>query len=139
MKHKAYSDLIITDDYSIFDFISHGQNGKINKRIAFTRTKMEQVYNLAFGDLTEDGEIDDLIISDNGDRNKVLATVVKVVNDYTRKYPYRLIFFRGSTHERTMLYRMAVGLNLEELSVHFDIYAMHFLLKEKTLNFYIYE
>jgi hypothetical protein len=33
------------------------------------------------------------------------------------------IYFRGSTKERTRLYRMAVGLNLEELSRTYDIYA----------------
>lgn len=56
MKHEIYRDLVITDDFNAFDFISHGKNGKINKRIAFTATAMEQVYNLAFGDLNEDGK-----------------------------------------------------------------------------------
>ena len=106
MKHEFYRELITTDDFSIFDFISNGKNGKINKRIAFSATKLTHVYNLAFGDINEEGEIDDYIISDNGDRNKILATVVKVVDDYTKKFPDRLIFFKGSTRERTRLYRM---------------------------------
>jgi hypothetical protein len=62
-------------------------------------------------------------MSDNGDRNKILATIADVVKVYTEKYPDRLILFRGSTTERTRLYRMAVGLNLKELSSQFDIYA----------------
>lgn len=123
MKYEVYSDLTITDDFSVVDFISMGKNGTIPKRIAFTATELENVYNLAFGDINDDGEIDDYSISDNGDRNKILATIVNVVDDYTKKYPERWIIFRGSTKERTRLYRMAIGINLKELSVKFDIYA----------------
>jgi hypothetical protein len=52
-----------------------------------------------------------------------LATVVDVVQDYTTKYPERWIAFKGSTKERTRLYRMAIGLNLMELTTKFDIYG----------------
>jgi hypothetical protein len=76
-----------------------------------------------FGDIDENGEVDDCRISDNGDRNKILATVFHVVNIYTEKYPERWILFSGSTKERTRLYRIAVGLNFDELSQIFDIYA----------------
>ena len=81
-----------------------------------------------------------------------MATLADVIDQYTHKYPERLIYFRGSTKERTRLYRMAVGLNLEELSEKFEIYvevnnAMEFvsfcknmeinafLIKEKLFNF----
>jgi len=123
MKYEVYSELNFTDDFSVIDFLSIGKNGAIPKRITFTTTELEYVYNLAFGDIDENGEIDDYTISDNGDRNKILATVVNVIDDYTKKYPERWIFFRGSTKERTRLYRIAVGVNLEELSRKFDIYA----------------
>lgn len=81
------------------------------------------VYNLAFGDVNKDNEIDDFIISNNGDRNKILATLAIVIGLFIEKYPDRMVYFRGSTKERTRLYRMAVGLNLEELSEKFEIYA----------------
>lgn len=38
-------------------------------------TEMENVYNLVLGDVGEDGEIDDLSVSDNGDRNKVRMAI----------------------------------------------------------------
>lgn len=124
MKYEIYSDLDYTYDYSVVDFLSIGKKGAIPKRIAFTRTELANVYNLAFGDIDENGVIDDLRISDNGDRNKILATVVKVVDNYTQKYPHRWIIFSGSTKERTRLYRIAIGINLEELSMKFEIYAL---------------
>jgi hypothetical protein len=123
MKYGVYLDFNYTDDFSVFDFLSIGKNGPIPKRVAFTSTELDNVFNLAFGDIDENDEIDDYKISDNGDRNKILATIVYVVGLYTEKYPERWILFRGSTKERTRLYRMAVGINLEELSEKFDIYA----------------
>ena len=52
----------------------------------------------------------------------MLATLANVIELYTAKFPERLIYFRGSTG-RTRLYRMAVGLNLDELSEKFEIYG----------------
>jgi hypothetical protein len=124
MKYEVYTGFVVSDDFSRFDFVSHGENGPIHKRVAFTRTEMDKVYNLAFGDVGEDGELDDLSVSDNGDRNKVLATVVNIVTSYTNRYPDRWIAFKGSTENRTRLYRMAVGLHLEELSLKFEIYGL---------------
>jgi hypothetical protein len=123
MKYEIYSDYSFTQDYSVFNFMSTGKNGAIPKRITFTTTGLANVYNLAFGDVDENGDLDDYRISDNGDRNKILATVFTVVDIYTKKFPERWITFRGSTSERTRLYRMAVGLNLDELSQIFEIYA----------------
>lgn len=123
MKYEVYTDIRERRDLGVFDFISIGKFGAIPKRIAFIPTAIPYVYNLAFGNMKEGGEIDDVSVSDNGDRNKILATLAKVIDQYTHKYPERFIYFRGSTKERTRLYRMAVGLNLEELSETFDIYA----------------
>jgi hypothetical protein len=95
----------------------------ILKRVVFTETERPKIYNLAFGDACEDGEIDDCSISDNGDRNKILATVVLIVDLYTKRFPSHWIMFRGSTADRTRLYRMAVGLHLEELATKFEIFG----------------
>ncbi len=123
MKYEVYHEIRVTDDYSIFDFVSVGRRGTIPKRIEFSPTDIDGFYNLAFGDIDEQGGIDDYSISNNGDRNKILATVAYAVEIYLAKYPDRWVFFRGSTLERTRLYRMAVGLNLEELSANFELYA----------------
>ncbi len=123
MKYEIYKELKVTDDFSVFDFVSAGRFGNIPKRIEFMRTEIDNHYNLAFGDVDEDGNIDDYSISDNGDRNTILATVAFTVDIYLAKYPDRLVYFRGSTQERTRLYRMAVGLNIDELSLKFEIFA----------------
>jgi len=123
MKYEVYSEIEISDDFNVFDFISTGKNGDILKRVAFSKTEEENVYNLALGDVDEDNDIDDNAVTDNGDRNKVLATVAAIVEAYTKRFPDRWIIFRGSTEERTRLYRMAVGLHLDELSSLYEIWA----------------
>jgi hypothetical protein len=124
MKYEVYREIEVRDDFNAFDFVSRGKNGDILKRVIFTATNDEGVYNLAFGDVDEDNEIDDIVITDNGDRNKVLATVVVIVEAYTRRFPNRWIYFRGSTDDRTRLYRMAIALHLEELSSSYEIWAL---------------
>jgi hypothetical protein len=123
MKYEYYTELEFDPDLQFFDFISLGKHGPIRKRIAFIATDLTNVYNMAFGNHIENDKIDDYSISDNGDRNKILATLVRVIDLYTDKYPERWIYFEGSTKGRNRLYRMAIGLNLEELSDKYKIYA----------------
>jgi hypothetical protein len=67
--------------------------------------------------------LDDSIITNNGDRNVILATVARSVYIFTEKYPEKIVFFKGSTLGRTRLYRRAISINLEELSETFTIFG----------------
>ncbi|WKL48072.1 hypothetical protein Q1W71_24370 [Flavobacterium pectinovorum] len=122
-------DLRTNTEFTLFEFKSNGPNGEIVKGIAYSVTKDETLYNLGFGDLVFDPIknrfiIDDLAISDNGDRNAVLATVAKSAYLYTEMYPDRSVFFKGSTKVRTRLYRRAISLNVKELSETFHIFGV---------------
>lgn len=101
--------------------MSIGPKGAITKIVKFTARLDGAVFNLAFGNLKDGGNIDDQARDDNKDRNKILATIVTILKVFFDKYPDKWVFFRGSTPERTRLYRMAITLNLEELSTEFDI------------------
>jgi hypothetical protein len=122
MNYETYT-IRYGHDLSVADFESIGRHGVIRKRVAFMPTSTPEVFYLAYGDLEDDGEINDYSRSNNGDRNKILATIAKVIVEYTARYPERFIHFMGSTVERTRLYRMAISIHLEELSELFEIYA----------------
>ena len=63
--------------FTRFEFISEGAKGAIRKLIEFQTTSDIDVYNLAFGDKdTATGDLNDLAVTNNGDTEKVLATVV---------------------------------------------------------------
>lgn len=124
MKYEYYKQITTYGDFEIYDFISTGIKGDIAKRARFDFVKEPATYNLAFGDAIENGGIDDYSISDNKDMAKILATIAFIAKLFLEKYPGRTISFRGSTAERTRLYRMAIGNNLNELLDFFDVYGM---------------
>jgi len=127
MNHLKY-EVYRNTETTIFEFKSIGPNGEITKVIIFNATQSKEIYNLAFGDLVYNEvhkryTLDDSIITNNGDRNKILATVASSVYIFTEKYPKKMVFFKGSTLARTRLYRRALSINLEELSETFIIFG----------------
>jgi len=123
MKLPRYQ-LKSSESLSTYEFVSEGTKGKISKIIQYTPTNLKGVYNLAFGDKDKNtGQIDDLVISNNGDSEKVLATVIASVYAFTDKYPDSYIYASGSTSARTRLYRMGISKYLEEVIADFEIYG----------------
>jgi hypothetical protein len=122
--YPKYISLDISTDATVFKFTSVGPKGEIQKIIQFFATTAKEVYNVAFGNLKENGSIDDITTNDNKDRDKILATVAATVYDFTERYPGRYVFFTGSTIERTRLYRIALTLNYKELNETFDIWGL---------------
>ncbi|HVW59514.1 MAG TPA: hypothetical protein VHC48_05750 [Puia sp.] len=102
MKYEVYTEIKIADDYEVFEFLSVGKKGVIPKRIEFISTDLPNITNMAFGDIDENGEIDDYSISDNDDRNKILATIAYIVEIYLNMYPDKWVYFKGSTQEVTL-------------------------------------
>ena len=126
-RYEEYSFTESSTDATVYDFVSIGPNGYIKKIVQFNQTSEKGVYNLAFGNIADDGAIDDYTTNNNKDRDKILATIAAIVDDFTFRIPECYIFFVGSTKERTRLYRMAISLNYEVLSKTFIIWG----LKEK--------
>lgn len=121
MKLPKYP-LASSDKLMTFEFISEGSNGLIHKLVRFQPTNLKDVYNLAFGDKdSETGDIDDIVISNNGDSEKVLATVAATVYAFTDKYPNAWIYATGSTKARTRLYRMGITKFLSEVKGDFEV------------------
>jgi hypothetical protein len=97
-----------SDDCSAFEFTSVGPRGKITKQVLFAPTSHERVFNLGFGDYNPGHQVNDKVVTDNGDRTKVLATIASIVNIYTSIYPDRWVYLEGSTPSRSRLYRIAI-------------------------------
>ncbi len=102
-------DILADKNLYTFRFISEGKNGKIQKKIVFEEIA-EGIFNLILGD--EDpitGEIDVRIVTDNGDTEKILATVIATVYTFTNNNPTACVFATGSTHSRNRLYRRGIA------------------------------
>ena len=123
MKVEKY-ELKSGEQLELFEFVSTGSNGRITKLVQYSPTNYKDLYNLGFGDKNVDtGEIDDNVISNNGDSEKVLATVVATLYAFTDKHKEALVYATGSTKSRTRLYRMGITKYLEEVLNDFEIYG----------------
>ena len=111
-------------EFLSYEFTSVGPKGMIKKHIQFLPVNDGQFYNLAFGDVDPvTGEIDDLAVSNNGDRDKILATIVDAVYSFLNIYPGAWIYASGSTDARTRLYKIAITRYFNEISEDFLIYG----------------
>lgn len=109
----------------VYEFTSDGLKGQIPKLIKFSETTLHGFYNLAFGDKNlETGEIDDTMISNNGDSEQVLATVVAAVYSFTNKEANAWVYATGSTKSRTRLSRMGITKYFDEVNQDFEIYGL---------------
>ncbi len=116
-----YSNLTSTE----FFFESIGSKGVINKVVAFRQTSVPSIYNLGLADYDPNtGEIDDTIITDNGDMEKILATIFQIVIYYLSTNPEHIIYFSGNTPSRTRLYRIAINHSLSEITSFFDVLGL---------------
>lgn len=133
------------DELNIFEFESIGTKGKVTKIIQYTEMSIKGYYNLGFGDLDlETKEINDEIVTNNGDGQKVLATVVSTVYAFTGKNPEAYVYATGSNEARTRLYRMGITYNLEELKKDYLVYGLRndevfepFIVGEDYLGFLV--
>lgn len=108
MKVEKYA-LRSENNFETFSFISQGPKGKVLKLIEFQAMDSTDTFNLAFGDQDPTtGSINDIVVTNNGDTEKVLATVVDAIYAFFDKHPYAYVYATGSTPARTRLYRMGI-------------------------------
>ena len=121
MNYPRYQTLTVSPDYTIYTFTSSGLKGDFEIEVQFIPIEDTNYYNLGFGALDDNRQIDDTIVLNNGDRDKILATVAGFVKEFLDKYTKARVAFTGSTPSRTRLYRRALSLNLDELNKVFEI------------------
>ena len=110
--------------YKEYFFFSEGPNGQVLKVVRFdlVKTRPIHVYNLAFGDWdNEHDEIDYWSVTNNGDTEKVLATVAAIVLDFTDIFRRAVIRIEGGDDARTRLYQIRINKYLGEISEIFNV------------------
>ncbi|MBX2922904.1 MAG: hypothetical protein KF746_11970 [Chitinophagaceae bacterium] len=109
-----------------FEFESEGPNGKIKKVVRFSPQNAhgKTYFNLGFGDVNpETGSVDDLSKSNNGDREKILATIAHIVLMFTEHFPDVVVYAQGSTPSRTRLYQIGIANNFNEIEQMLIVYG----------------
>lgn len=106
-----------------FDFMSEGPR-TIRKAVIYQKLPRPGAYNLVLVDIDEHNQLDDFSVSDNGDRDKVLATVVQTLFNFFDQHPHASVSFTGSTPARTRLYQAAIARELDRASERLDVYGL---------------
>jgi hypothetical protein len=114
-----------------YTFASEGKNGVIVKLVEFSQTSQKGIFNFGFGDLNNDGFVDDTANSNNGDLTRVLSTVIHILVDFTNQYKEYKIVFTGSTLQRTMIYQQILNRHYLKFSKVFIITGLTQMDSEK--------
>jgi len=119
---KPIYQLQSSSDSLQFVFESISQERIIRKAVAYILSDDNpDLYQLIFGDLKENGDIDILSASNNNDMKQVLTTVVDTLSTFFEHYPMATVAFTGSTSSRTRLYRAAITQFLKETNLYYDV------------------
>lgn len=125
MKEEKYSFNKLPEEF-YYEFFSEGPKGTIKKvvRYRLIQEHPSRIYNLGFGDWNEENvDIEDMVATNNQDRQKVLATVADTVLDFTGSHPDAFVFAQGSTAARTRLYQMGISAFWDEIGALFLVLA----------------
>ena len=101
-------------------FESIGEEKSVYKIVAFTLL-VNGNWNLGFGDLAENGSIDDSVVTNNHDVRNVIGTVAKIAIDFLRKYPERTIEIKPVDDKRKTLYNLVFQRYFEEINTFIEV------------------
>ncbi|PSL23913.1 DUF6934 family protein [Dyadobacter jiangsuensis] len=124
--HYDQYEITPGDTALTFEFVSQGVKGDVEKLVVYSRIGLTGTFNMGFGNKigsTED--FDDSTVTNNGDTQKVMATVAATLYPFTDRFPDAKVYFKGSTRARTRLYRIGISNNLELITLDFQIYGLN--------------
>ena len=112
-----------SNNFQDYTFYSNGPKGQIKKGVRFSIMNDNPIiFNLAFGDIFDGTElIVDVTVSNNNDRDLVLATVANTIFDFSNNFGNHYIFAIGSTNARNRLYQMGIAGLWSEISRDFEV------------------
>lgn len=125
--NAEYYPLRVSNDYLSYSFLSLDRKGPILKVITFDpiETEPHQVFNLSLADTDNmTKQIRDDVISDNGDKDKIIETVAESINIFCEHYFKAYILIRGNSSSRNRLYQMAIAGRLKKISLRYEIYGL---------------
>jgi hypothetical protein len=124
MNEDRYIAIENNSDYSTFTFFSEGRYGSLLKIVRFDLIPFRaKTYNLSLGTVVSTNEVDYNTITNNGDRNRVLATVALIIYIFLEKHPECKIYITGNDARRTILYQRAITYGYKELNQSLNIYG----------------
>lgn len=104
-----------------YDFKSVSDAKTISKIVRFTESRLPAVFNVALLDLMDDGTESDMNVTNNDDMRTVLATVMRITDNFLAKFPQKIVAFTGSDDRRIRLYRIVISRELIAIKKRFKV------------------
>lgn len=112
------------DEYRLyFRFLSVSPERTIRKAVIFTPLSARKVFNLALVDVLPHGSFCDNTISNNGDLETIMATVIQCIAQFFEFYPQATIYVQANTPARNRLYRIIISRELSRIKKYYEIYG----------------
>jgi len=131
--NNAYSFDSISEDMRTNIFQTELQEGNrvsIGVRISEEPHELlPNVYNLAFGPLTQKGRIDDKVQLNHKDYSKTFSTILLAGLSYMNSHKDHYLGVDGSTNSRAYLYYTFLQRNYEYLDQRFNIYGLKYYVR----------
>lgn len=121
-----------------YAFQSIGEQGTVTKIVQF-KFLGDNVWNLGFADLKDDGSIDGLVITNNQDVHKVLRTVAKIAIDFLAQYPNSILQIIPVEEKRKRVYNGLFRKYFTEIDTFFNILGIFDEQEETYVPFKIYD
>jgi len=123
MTHHTYL-LHENDDATQFVFFSEGIKGRVMKAVIISPYDPKRNrWNLAFGDVGADGEVDDSVVTNNNDVAKVIGTVAAAARSFSEKHPQSALVIYPVDEKRKRLYNAVIHRRFVEIQTIFEIYG----------------
>ena len=116
--NQPFYEFTVQNEATRFIFESAGKQS-IQKIVLLMDTSEPNLFQLSLADILDDGSFDFLNISNNGDFEKVMATVAQIIMVFFKQNPEAVVAFTGSTPQRTRLYRIVLVRELHQISNRF--------------------
>ena len=114
-----------TNRKNSYYFKCEGRNGNVMKCVRFDEMELEDVYNLALLDFTDEDKWSDETRTSHKNGKAVLQTVASIVEDFLSKHPHITISFAGNTAVKQRLYNRVITNNIHIFSVSYEIYGVN--------------
>jgi len=119
-------DYVRKRTYKEYYFYSEGPKGQIRKIVRFyLMSHNPPIYNLVLGDWSEKlNDIDSNAVSNNGDTDKIFATIAAIVVDFTDIFWNAAIHIEGNSPARTRRYQIGINKFMHEIEKTFNAYGV---------------
>ena len=116
--NKPFYNFQVGAEARNFSFSSAGPR-PVEKRIIYAETTLPDFFNLALADLEEDGSLNFYSVRNNGDLERIMATIAQTLLVFFQHYPTAKVAFTGSTTARTRLYQIILARESHAVAVDF--------------------